>query len=74
MTVQKAKRNPVKGVTTFYVSSRSVPGKKYMVVRFDTPNPLFFCQCSDYFGRRLPHLGQNTFSHCEHIKKARRTK
>lgn len=73
MNVKKAKRNPVVGVTTFYVASRSVPGKKHMVLRFDLPrNPLYICQCNDSFGRRLPHMGRNTYSHCIHIQRVKK--
>lgn len=71
MKVRRAKRNPVKGVTTFYVTSEENPSDEYMVVRFDS-NKLCFCQCNDFFGRKLPHLGRNTFSHCKHAKKVRR--
>lgn len=73
MNYQRADRNPVKGVTTFYVPSETDPKVKYMVLRFDAMK-LFFCQCNDFFGRKLPHLGQNTFSHCKHIRKIRRAK
>jgi hypothetical protein len=73
MKVRRAKRNPVKGVTTFYVTSEEDPKVEYMVVRFDnTPNKLTFCPCKDFFGRKLPHLGRNTFSHCKHGQKVRR--
>lgn len=73
MKIRRAKRNPVKGVTTFYVSSETEPGVEYMVVRFDDmPNKLCFCQCGDFFGRKLPHLGRNTFSHCKHAKLIRK--
>ena len=50
MAIKKAKRNPVEGVTTFYVPSRSIPGKQYMVLRFEIKrNPLYICQCNDSF-------------------------
>jgi len=71
-SVEKAKRNPVEGVTTFYVRSRSNPKQKHMVVRFALPNPLLICQCNDSFGRRLPHMGQNTYSHCWHASRVKK--
>lgn len=79
MNVKKAKRNPVDHVTTFYVPSETTPGDTYMVVRIVDNlersgrfrRTRWFCQCDDFFGRRLPHLNQNTFSGCKHIRKAK---
>lgn len=79
MKVRKAKRNPVDHVTTFYVPSETAPRETYMVVRIVTNlaknvrrRTRWFCQCDDFFGRKLPHFNQNTFSGCKHIKAARR--
>jgi hypothetical protein len=70
--VSQAKRNPVKGCTTYYVSSSSTPGKKYMVLLIKMGRRFaFFCQCDDFFGRRLPHIGANTFSCCKHINQVK---
>jgi hypothetical protein len=78
MNVRKAKRNPINHATTFYVPSESAPAKSYMVVRLVIDiaarrKTLWFCQCSDFFGRKLAHFGTNTFSGCKHIDAARRT-
>jgi hypothetical protein len=72
--VTRARRNPVAGVETWYATSRTKKGVRYMVLRFALPNPLFICQCNDSFGRRLPHLGQNTYSHCGHSKAVRKAR
>jgi len=65
MTIRKSKRNPVRGATTFAVRSGS---HRYLVVRLGRR---WFCQCADFFGRKLPHLGRNTFSGCKHISRAK---
>lgn len=78
MNARIAKRNPINHTTTFYVPSEETPGKTYMVVRVvsdiakKAPRTLWFCQCSDFFGRKLGHLFTNTFSGCKHIKAAKK--
>jgi hypothetical protein len=79
MKIKTAKRNPVDHVTTFYAPSETNPGTTYMVVRIVTNlersgrfrKTQWFCQCDDFFGRKLPHLNTNTFSGCKHIKAAK---
>ena len=65
MTIRKSKSNPVRGVTTFAVRNGS---HRYLVVR---ARRQWFCNCRDFFGRRLPHLGTNTFSCCKHIRRTK---
>lgn len=76
---RQAARNPINYTTTFYVPSESAPAKSYMVVRVvtdvasKTRKTLWFCQCSDFFGRKLGHIGTNSFSGCKHIRAAKVT-
>jgi len=73
MTVTRAKRNPVKGTTTFYVDSETTRRKRYFVQRITKDRKTqWFCNCLDFFNRKLPHVHTNTFSHCKHIRRARR--
>jgi hypothetical protein len=62
-------KNAVRKSNVFYVSSEAEPTKTYMVVRALTG--AFFCQCSDFFGRRLPNMKQigpfTYMSYCKHI-------
>jgi hypothetical protein len=74
VNVTIAKRNPVKGLTTFYVASETNPSKRYAVQRIVRKHKTsYFCNCADFTYRHLPHLDTNTFSGCKHIKAARRT-
>lgn len=47
----------------FYVTSETHGDRKHIVVRH---GPLFFCDCADFFVRRLPKLGRSSFSFCKH--------
>jgi hypothetical protein len=68
MRLNMAKRQERNGVKFFYVTSDSEVDKTYIVVKVDSK---YFCQCSDFFARKLPHLGTNTFSLCKHGQFAR---
>ena len=61
-------KNAVRKSNVFYVSSEAEPTKTYMVVEALST---FFCQCNDFFGRRLPNTKQvGPFlygSYCKHI-------
>lgn len=51
----------------FYVSSEKTPGENYMVYRVERAvGDLFFCQCNDFFGRRIQHVGHSDFEPCKH--------
>jgi ubiquinone/menaquinone biosynthesis C-methylase UbiE len=67
MNVRLAKKNPVAGVRTFTVTSESEPDTKYVVVEVKRDGTQYFCQCSDWFYRRLPFIGTNLYSPCKHI-------
>ena len=67
MTVERAKKNPVQGVRTFHVSSEEEPDKKYAVVEVKRDGTHYFCQCSDFFYRKLPFIGTNLYANCKHI-------
>jgi len=67
MTVTLAKSNLVRGARTFYVESESEPGKKHIVVLVERDgHNIPFCQCNDFFGRKLAFVFTNQFSHCKH--------
>jgi hypothetical protein len=67
MTVTLAKSNLVRGARTFYVTSETEPGKKYIVVLIERDgHRIPFCQCTDCFARKLPFVFTNQFSHCKH--------
>lgn len=62
-----AQKNQVAGVRTFYVQSDSDPETEYIVVEIKRDGKTtYFCNCGDFFGRKLPFLGLNLFSHCKH--------
>jgi flavoprotein len=65
--VERAAKNPIAGVRTFYVPSDSEEGKLYLVVEVKRDGKTtYYCQCSDFFSRRLPFIGTNLFSLCKH--------
>lgn len=67
--VEMAGKNQIAGVRTFYVSSDNpkTPEKKYIVVEIKRDSKTtYFCNCEDFFARKLPFLGLNLFSHCKH--------
>ena len=66
MKVRKAEKNPVAGVRTFFVASETEPEKEYVVVEVKRGGTTLYCNCSDFFYRKLPFLGTNLFSNCKH--------
>jgi len=66
MTVRKALKNPVAGVRTFFVASESEPGTDYVVVEVKRDGTTYYCNCGDFFYRKLPFIGTNLFSNCKH--------
>lgn len=65
--VRKAKKNAVPGVTTYYVPSEADPKQEYIVVAVDRDGiTIRFCQCPDFFTRRLPTFGTGHFEGCKH--------
>lgn len=67
--IRKAKRNPTPGVTHYYVPSDSDPEVEYMVVEIEGNGSITrFCQCDDFFGRKIALLGTDG-CHCRHIVK-----
>lgn len=71
--IRPAKRNPVRGTKTFYVSSARDARHNYIVQRVSRGRKTtFFCECRDFICRKLPHLATNTFSGCKHIAVLRR--
>ena len=66
MKIRKAEKNPVQGVRTFFVQSEKDPTQEYVVVEVKRDGTTFYCNCSDFFYRRLPFIGTNLFSHCKH--------
>lgn len=65
MTVEMAKKNPVAGVRTFSVSSESTD-EKYVVVEIKRDGTTYYCNCGDFFYRKLPFIHTNLFSNCKH--------
>ena len=49
---------------TFYVTSEKNPNEKYIVVGDNCG--LFFCQCGDFFGRKLPAIIDGSSELCKH--------
>src|SRR6516164_2888010 len=43
------------------------PDKKYAVVEVKRDGTHYFCQCSDFFYRKLPFIGTNLYANCKHI-------
>lgn len=77
MNVRMAKKNPIAGVRTFYVGSESEPGVEYLVVEIKRDGTQRYCNCGDFFARRLPFIHTNLFSECKHavaVKEATCTK
>lgn len=67
MNIRMAQKNQVAGVRTFYVESESDPETEYIVVEIKRDSKTtYFCNCGDFFGRKLPFLGLNLFSLCKH--------
>jgi hypothetical protein len=67
MNVRRAVKNPIQGVRTFYVESESEPGTEHMVVEVRRDGrTTYYCNCDDYFCRRLPFIHTNLFSNCRH--------
>jgi hypothetical protein len=66
MTVRKSERNPFQGVRTFFVTSETEPEKEYIVQEIKRDGTVYYCNCSDFFYRRLPHVHTNLFSLCKH--------
>jgi hypothetical protein len=66
MNIRKSTKNPVQGVRTFFVQSESDPAVEYVVVEVKRDGTTFYCNCSDFFYRKLPFIHTNLFSHCKH--------
>jgi hypothetical protein len=65
-TIEKATKNPVAGVRTFHVDSEST-SDKYVVVEIKRDGrTTYYCNCGDFFYRKLPFVGTNLFSLCKH--------
>lgn len=54
------------GSRLYYVSSEAHPDDKHIVVRHRDRPGVFFCDCRDFFVRRLPLLNTPEFSLCKH--------
>ncbi|MBA0083652.1 MAG: hypothetical protein HRJ53_01515 [Acidobacteria bacterium Pan2503] len=67
LIVERAEKNPIAGVRTFYVPSESEEGKRYQVVEIKRDGKTtYYCNCGDFFNRKLPFIGTNLFSNCKH--------
>lgn len=69
MTITMAAKNQIAGVRHFYVQSENpkTPDVKYIVVEIRRDSKTtYFCNCDDFFTRKLPFLGLNLFSNCKH--------
>lgn len=76
MRIRRAKRNPIKGTTTFYVR-RTPQSRQHIVQRircsFAFCNGIkWFCDCKDFMCRKLPFIFTNSFSGCVHIVAVKR--
>ena len=62
-----AAKNLVAGARTFYVQSDKNPEIEYMVIEIKRNGQHhFFCNCGDFFGRKLIFFLTNQFSLCKH--------
>ena len=68
MNIRKATKNPVAGVRTFFVQSESDPKIEYIVVEIKRDGTQLYCNCDDYFYRKLPMIHTNLFSLCKHCQ------
>lgn len=66
MNVEMSKKNPVAGVRTFTVTSESDEDTKYIVVEIKRDGTNYYCNCNDFFYRKLPFIRTNLFSNCKH--------
>jgi hypothetical protein len=66
MEIRKSDKNPVQGVRTFFVTSEKDPAVEYVVVEIKRNGTTFYCNCSDFFYRKLPFIHTNLFSVCKH--------
>jgi hypothetical protein len=68
------KKTAIPGALTFYVPSETDPKRKPYMVVFVMRGRKWqaFCQCNDFFGRKLPHLGTKKFAVCKHIEKVQK--
>jgi hypothetical protein len=66
MTIRKADKNPVAGVRTFFVTSEKDPKTEYVVVEVKRDGTVYYCNCGDFFYRKLPFIHTNLFSNCKH--------
>jgi hypothetical protein len=66
MNIRKAEKNPVAGVRTFFVTSEKDPTVEYVVVEVKRDGTQYYCNCSDFFYRKLPFIHTNLFSNCKH--------
>lgn len=66
MKIRKADRNPFAGVRTFFVASETEPEKEYCVVEIKRNGTQYYCNCNDFFFRKLPMIDTNLYSNCKH--------
>ncbi len=70
LTLTTPKKQLYKDSKIYYVSSES-GGDKHIVVRvsgLSHKGLQFFCDCKDFFVRRLPSINTSVFSLCKHAK------
>lgn len=66
MKIRKADKNPVNGVRTFFVASETEKDVEYIVVEIKRDGTQYYCNCNDFFFRKLPMIHTNLFSNCKH--------
>ena len=67
MAIKLAARNSIAGVRTFYVDASNPANEPYLVVEVKRDGKIiYYCNCGDFFGRKLPFIGTNLFSLCKH--------
>ena len=66
MNVRRSEKNPVQGVRTFFVQSEKDPTQEYVVVEVKRDGTVYYCNCGDFFYRKLPFIHTNLFSCCKH--------
>ncbi|MBA0083511.1 MAG: hypothetical protein HRJ53_00790 [Acidobacteria bacterium Pan2503] len=68
MKVRMAKKNAIAGVRTFFVPSRTEEGVEHIVVEIKRDGRTsYYCNCNDYFYRKLPFISTNLWSGCDHV-------
>lgn len=74
MNIRLAEKNLIAGARTFYVKSENpkTPDVEYIVIEIRRNGKIrHFCNCGDFFGRKLVFFDTNQFSLCKHAQEVK---